>query len=159
MEFILRFPKEIAVIFVGMLPVFELRGAIPLGFYFGMPVTKAFVFSIIGNLLIVAPLYFLLQPLFEKLRHIRLFNNFFSWLFKYTKERARIVEKYEALGLILFVAIPLPITGAWTATIAASLFKIRFKITFLAITCGVILAGLIVSVLVSFGWLAWEVFV
>ena len=139
-----------------MLPVFELRGAIPLGFYLGMSLTKTFILAAIGNLIPVIPLYFLLQPISTGLSRIPLFKVFFNWLFNHTKKRAEIVQRYEALGLMLFVAIPLPITGAWTGTIAAALFKIRFKYTILAVIAGVIIAGIIVTILCLLGKLGWE---
>ena len=157
MEWIFKLPKELSVIIVGLLPVFELRGAIPLGFYFGMPVTKIFILALIGNLIPVIPLYFLLQPMSNVLSGIPLFKTLFNWLFNHAKKRAEIVQRYEALGLMLFVAIPLPITGAWTGTIAAALFKIRFKYTFIAVIFGVIIAGIIVTILCLLGKLGWEI--
>lgn len=71
-------------------------------------------------------------------------RGFFSWFEERTKRRAKLVEKFEFLGLILFVAIPLPTTGAWTGAFAASLFKIRFGLALLGILLGLIFAGLIV---------------
>jgi uncharacterized membrane protein len=156
MEWIFKLPKELSVIIVAMLPVFELRGAIPLGFYLSMPLMKIFILALIGNLIPVIPLYFLLQPVSNALSRIPLFRAFFNWLFNHTKKRAEIIQRYEALGLMLFVAITLPITGAWTGTIAASLFRIRFKYTIPAVIAGVAIAGIIVTALCSFGKLGWE---
>ena len=127
MEWIFKLPRELSIIIVGLLPVFELRGAIPLGFFLGVPLTKTFILAVIGNLIPVIPLYFLLQPISTWLSRLPLFKAFFNWLFRHTKKRAEIVQRCEALGLMLFVAVPLPITGAWTGTIAASLFKIKFR--------------------------------
>jgi uncharacterized membrane protein len=155
MEWIFRLPAELSIIVVGMLPVSELRGAIPLGFYLGMPLIKIFTLAILGNLIPVIPLYLLLQPVSKRLSHIPLFRAFFNWLFSHTKRRAEIIQRYEALGLMLFVAIPLPITGAWTGTIAAALFKVRFKYAMLAIISGVIIAGIIVTTLCLLGKLSW----
>jgi uncharacterized membrane protein len=156
MEWIFELPKELSVIIMGMLPVFELRGAIPLGFYLRMPLTKIFILALLGNLIPVIPLYFLLQPLTTKLSRIPSFRTFFNWLFEHTKKRTEIIQQYEALGLMLFVAIPLPITGAWTGTIAAVLFRIRFKYTILAIIFGLIISGLIVTMLCLLGELSWK---
>jgi uncharacterized membrane protein len=156
MEWILSLPKELAVIITGMLPVFELRGAIPLGFYLGIPEIKTFILAVFGNLIPVIPVYFLLQPISSALSHLPLFSKFFNWLFNHTRQRAEIVQRYEALGLILFVAIPLPVTGAWTGTIAAALFKIKFRYTIAAVTLGVIIAGIIVTILCLLGKLGWE---
>ena len=136
--------KELAVIVVAALPVSELRGAIPFSFAMGFPPLKAYILAVIGNLIPVIPLLFLLQPIANKLRHIKIFEKFFDWLFERTRKKAKLVEKFEAFGLILFVAIPLPITGAWTGCVAATLFKIRFRYAFISIVLGVVIAGLIV---------------
>ena len=156
MEWILSLPKELSVVVVSTLPIFELRGAIPLGYYFAMPPGKIFLLAVLGNLIPVIPLYFLLQPISIRLSRLPVFRTFFNWLFNHTKKRAEIVQKYEALGLMLFVAIPLPITGAWTGTVAASLFRIKFKYTFLAVFFGVIIAGIIVTILCQLCRLGWE---
>ncbi|MFH1339249.1 MAG: small multi-drug export protein [Candidatus Omnitrophota bacterium] len=156
MEWIFNLPKELSVIIVGALPIFELRGAIPLGLYLGMPITKTYILALIGNLIPVIPLYFLLQPVSRRVSHIPLFRSFFSWLFNHSKKRAEIVQRYEVLGLILFVALPLPLTGAWTGTMAASLFKLKFKYTLPAVICGVIIAGIIVTALCLLGKFGWR---
>ena len=141
--------EEIKVIVLAAMPVAELRGAIPLALSFGFSPFKAYVLSFVGNLLPVIPLLFFLKPVSEKLRHIPVFEKFFTWLFERTKKKATLVERFEAIGLILFVAVPLPITGAWTGCIAATLFKIRFRYAFPAICIGVAIAGFIVSGLCS----------
>ena len=143
-DWLVGFNKEIAVIALGALPVSELRGAIPLGLGLGFSPLKAYVLAFAGNLIPVVPLLFFLQPISDKLRHIKLFERFFNWLFERTRKKATLVEKFEVLGLILFVAIPLPVTGAWTGCVAATLFKIRFRYAFLAIALGVTIAGIVV---------------
>ncbi|MBU0549261.1 MAG: small multi-drug export protein [Candidatus Omnitrophica bacterium] len=157
MEWILSLPKELAVIITAALPVFELRGAIPLGFYLKMPIAKIFILALIGNLIPVIPLYFLLRPVSNLLSRKTLFRAFFERLFSYTKKKAEIIQRYEALGLMLFVAIPLPVTGAWTGTIAAVLFKIKFKYTLLAVILGVIIAAIIVTALCIIGKISWQI--
>ena len=136
--------KEIAVVVLAALPISELRGAIPLGIAMGFSPLKTYILAVVGNLIPTLPLLFLLQPVSDRLRKFRIFAKFFDWLFERTKRKASLIEKFEALGLILFVAIPLPITGAWTGCVAATLFKIRFRYAFLAIVAGVLIAGLIV---------------
>lgn len=141
---LVAFNKELAVIVLAAMPVSELRGSIPLALAMGFTPSKAYILSFIGNLIPVIPLLFLLQPIAYRLRHIKVFERFFDWLFERTRRKASLVEKFEAVGLILFVAIPLPITGAWTGCVAATLFKIRFRYAFIAILCGVAIAGLVV---------------
>ena len=137
-------PKELVVIILGALPVSELRGAIPAALVFGLTPFKAYCIAFIGNVLPVAPLLFLLHPVSKWLRKFPLWKKFFDWLFERTRKKAHLVEKFEAIGLILFVAIPLPITGAWTGCVAATLFKIRFRYAFPAIVLGIAIAGVIV---------------
>lgn len=145
-------PNELITVIVAALPVSELRGAIPLGVLtLKEPLVKVICLSIFGNLLPVIPLLLFLRPISEKLRHFRLWRNFFDWLFERTRRKARLVQKYEALGLALFVAIPLPITGAWTGCIAASLFKIRFGYALLAVSLGVCIAAAIVTLVTLVG--------
>lgn len=136
--------KEIAVIVLGAMPISELRGAIPLALVLDFSPLKAYMLAVFGNLIPVIPLLFLLQPVVNRLRHIKFFEKFFAWLFERTRRKAGLIEKFEALGLILFVAVPLPMTGAWTGCIAATLFKIRFRYALAAVILGVLIAGLVV---------------
>ena len=149
-------PQEQVVMIVGALPVSELRGAIPLAISFGMPLAKAFWLSVLGNCIIVAPALFLFQPVTDFLRKFKIWSRFFDWVFARTKKNSDAIQKYEALGLAIFVAIPLPMTGAWSGVIAASLFKIRFRYAFLAIIAGVFCAGLIVTFLCGLGMLTFK---
>jgi len=152
-------PREYAVMIVGALPISELRGAIPLALYWGMPIGKAFLLSVLGNIIPIVPFLFLLEPISTRLRKFRIWSRFFDWVFERTKKRADTVQKYEALGLAIFVAIPLPMTGAWSGVIAASLFKIRFRYAFIAIVAGVVGAGIIVSFLCALGIIGWKTMV
>lgn len=147
-------PKDYIVMIVGALPIAELRGAIPLALSFGMSMTRAFWLSVLGNCIIVAPALFLFAPVTGFLRKFKIWSRFFDWVFERTKKNSDAIQKYEALGLAIFVAIPLPMTGAWSGVIAASLFKIRFRYAFLAIIAGVICAGLIVTALCALGLLS-----
>jgi len=156
LQYLNQLPKDYVVIIVGALPISELRGAIPLALSFGMPLFKAFWLSVLGNCLIVAPALFLFEPVTKFLRKFKIWSRFFDWVFERTKKNSDSIQKYEALGLAIFVAIPLPMTGAWSGVIAASLFKIRFRYAFLAIIAGVICAGLIVSALCALGILSWK---
>jgi len=150
-------PKEYVVVILGALPISELRGAIPLALSFGFSLPKAFWLAVLGNSIIVAPALFLFEPVSNYLRKLKIFARFFDWVFERTKRNSASIQKYEALGLAIFVAIPLPMTGAWSGVIAASLFKIRFRYAFGAIILGVICAGLIVSAFCALGIFTWKV--
>ena len=143
----------IKIMLISASPVLELRGAIPFALSLGFTPQKSFLISLIGNLLPVPFLLLVFSPISERIRNIAVFKKFFSWLEERTRKKARLVEKYEFLGLILFVAIPLPTTGAWTGSFAASIFRIRFRLALLAIIIGVIIAGLIVTFLSWGGFL------
>lgn len=141
-------PKELAVVIISTLPISELRGAIPwavLGMK--MPLAEVYLLAVIGNLIPVIPLLLLLNSLTEWLGRFPPFRRFLDWWFAGVERRGRMVERYGAVGLTLFVAIPLPITGAWTGCAAAMLFKKKFHYALPAIVCGVLLAGAVVSFL------------
>jgi uncharacterized membrane protein len=143
-------PKELYIFLVSASPIVELRGAIPLAFFYKFSIFKAFLISFLGNILPVPFLLIFLSPVSNRLRKLKIFDKFFTWFFERTKKKAKLVERLETIGLILFVAIPLPGTGAWTGSAAASIFRIRFKTAFLAIILGVFLAGILVT-LISIG--------
>ena len=146
-EFFKQLPPEWMVITISAMPVTELRGAIPVGMMMGMAPLKVFLLAILGNLLPVLPLLYLLEPVSNGLRKFKIFKKFFDWLFERTKRRAKVVERYELLGLIILVAIPLPMTGAYTGCVAASLLKLDKKLSFFAVTLGVLIAGVIVTLI------------
>jgi uncharacterized membrane protein len=149
--FLKGIPKEIMVVILSTLPVTELRGAMPLAVAMGVPLKKAFLLSVAGNLIPIIPILFLFEPISLKLRHFKPLARFFDWFYEHTRKKASLVEKFEALGLMLFVAIPFPGTGAWTGCIAASIFRIRFRYAVIATTLGVIGAGIIVAILIAIG--------
>lgn len=141
---------------IGALPVSELRGAIPLGLYLGMPLYVAFFWAFLGNVIFIAPALFLLEPVSVYLRRFKIWSSFFDWVFERAKRNSLKVMRYESLGLFILVAIPLPMTGAWTGVIAATLFKIKFRYAFISIVLGVIAAGIIVSSLCALGVISWK---
>ncbi|UCD06298.1 MAG: small multi-drug export protein [candidate division WOR-3 bacterium] len=146
---------ELAVFLTSMLPVIELRGALPLAInVFNIAWPKAFLIAYIGNMIPAPLILWLLAPVVKLLSKIRIFERFFSWLFDRTRRRSnRMIEKYEEIGLMAFVAIPLPGTGAWTGVLIAFLFGLDFKKSLLIIAIGVFIAGIIVSSLCLLGWL------
>jgi len=136
----------IKIAMLSALPISELRGAIPIALtVYQMPIVPAYLLALLGNIVPVVFLLLYLGPFSDYLRRWHLFDLFFSWLFKRTKRHEERYEKYGALFLLFFVAIPLPVTGAWTGCVAALIFGIRFKYAFLSITGGIMIAGLIVS--------------
>jgi len=144
-------PKTI-ILFLASLPVTELRASIPIGILIlKQGVKDTFLFSVLGNILPIAPIYFLLDPISKKLSNTKLMRRFFEWLFKRARQHADIVERYEAIGLMLFVAVPLPGTGAWTGAMIASILRMRFIPAFLAVALGVVIAAVIVTIITLIG--------
>jgi len=136
----------IKVFLLSTLPVLELRGAIPIAIsYYKLPVIPSYLFSVMGNLVPAVFLLLYLKPFSDFLRKWHFFDIFFSWLFKRTRRHEKKYEKYGALFLLFFVAVPLPITGVWTGSVAAFLFGIRFWYAFPMMAGGVIIAGIIVT--------------
>ncbi|NOR18126.1 small multi-drug export [candidate division WOR-3 bacterium] len=146
---------EVAVFLTSMLPIIELRGALPMAInLFQIAWPKAFLISFIGNLVPVPFILWLLKPIVKILSKIKPLGIFFKWLFERTRRKGdKVIEKYEEIGLLAFVAIPLPGTGAWTGALIAFLFGLDFKKSFLVITIGVFIAGVIVTCLCLLGWL------
>lgn len=139
-------PAEYITLFISTLPISELRGAIPYALSVGMSWQKAYVIAVIGNFIPVIPILLLLGKVSEWLMsRFRFFNVFFTWLFNRTRRKSKLIERFEAVGLILFVAIPLPVTGAWTGCVAAFLFKIPLRQAVPAITAGILISGTVVT--------------
>ncbi|HII80726.1 MAG TPA: small multi-drug export protein [Methanosarcina sp.] len=152
-EMLASVPHWLAVLVIGSLPISELRGAIPvaMGIY-GMRPIEAYFLSVLGNLIPVVPLLLFLEPVSVYLRRYRMFDQFFTWLFSRTRQNhSESFEKYGLLALIIFVAIPLPATGAWSGCAAAFVFGIRFRHSLPAIAAGVMIAGIIVTAVTMTG--------
>ncbi|WP_048157344.1 small multi-drug export protein [Methanosarcina sp. Kolksee] len=140
-------PHWLAVLIMGAIPISELRAAIPvaIGIYKMSPF-EAFFFSVLGNLLPVIPLLLFLEPVSNYLRRYSIFDTFFTWLFSKTRRNhTESFEKYGLLALTIFVAIPLPATGAWSGCAAAFVFGVKFRQALPAIAAGVMIAGIIVT--------------
>lgn len=132
--------------FVAMLPIVELRGAIPIGVSMGLNVWQALAASILGNMLPVPFIILFVRRVFEWLRvkSPRL-ERFVSSMESRAEGKWEQVHRYELLGLMILVAIPLPGTGAWTGALIAALMDIRLKNAIPAILLGVIIAGILVT--------------
>lgn len=140
---------ELLIFFTGMLPVSELRGAIPLGLKMGVSFPQVFILAFLGNIIPVLPLLFLFKYFFHRLKGVKIVGDFLRWWFRNVERRSKIVKRWGFWGLVFFVSLPLPVTGAWTGTVAATLFELKTKRAFLAILLGVFIAGLIVSLVSS----------
>ena len=149
------FKHYLIVFLVSMVPLIELRGAIPYGVMFGLPLWQTFLIAIVGNMLPVPIIFFFARRVLEWGADKKVIGGVFTF---FLKKGERAGEKLQAKAgkglywaLLLFVGIPLPGTGAWTGTLAASLLKMDFKKSVLACVGGVLLAGCIMGALSLLG--------
>lgn len=137
-----------------MTPIGELRVALPIALtLYNMDWVWAFFISVLGNLVPIVFLLLFLDPVSQWLSdNSKFFQRFFNWLFERTRRKSNSrIEKYGEIALISFVAIPLPLTGAWTGAVVAFLFGIPFKKSFPLISLGVIIAGVIMLIATKLG--------
>ena len=151
------FSNWLAVITLAAAPISELRGAIPLAILqFNYPWYYAFLLAVIGNLLPVPFILLFLNAVTRLLSKVSLFKRVLDWLFERIRRRGRIVERYERIGLVLLVAIPLPFTGAWTGSIVAVLLGLKFRHALPSIFIGILIAGAIVTCAILLGWTLFD---
>lgn len=136
---------ELLVFIVSMFPIVELRGAIPLGFVLNMNPWLLYILAVIGNLLPIPFILLLIRPIIRWFLKTKYLRKLGLWLEAKAEKHKGKVEKYEFWGLCLFVAIPLPGTGAWTGALIAAFLDMRMKKALPSIILGVLIAGLIMT--------------
>lgn len=147
--------EELCVFFCSMLPIIELRGAIPLGAGFGLPWWQTYLIAVIGNMLPVPIILLFVKSALTWMSRskVKFFNKVAGKMFEKAEKNRAKIERYAFWGLAIFVAIPLPATGAWTGSLVAALFDMRFWKSLLSALIGVMIAGVIMT-LVSYGVVA-----
>jgi len=136
-----------------MLPIAELRLAIPFSIIFqNLEISKVVLVSIVGNFIVIVPIFFGIKYFSKNMMKYKYLNLFLKWIFQRTRKKGTYIEKYKFYGLMLFVGVPLPVTGAWTGCIAAYLFNLSNKETFLGIFFGICISASIISILTLFGY-------
>ena len=147
--------KYIIVFLVSMVPLIELRGAIPIAVGLGLDKLLSFAIAIVGNMIPVPIIYLFARKVLEWGKDKKVSGKFFTWCLNKGERGGKKLEAKAGRGLywalFIFVGIPLPGTGAWTGTLAASMLKLDFKKTVIAVMAGVLLAGLIMMA-ISFGF-------
>ena len=151
-EFLKNISAEVYVFIVSMFPIVELRGAIPLGAAMGMNIFECYFLSVFGNLLPIPFILIFIKKILEWMSKskVSFLNKISNKLIAKADNRSNKMNKASLWALFAFVAVPLPGTGAWTGALIASLAGMRFKKSFFAIICGVLVAGLIMT-LASYG--------
>lgn len=145
--------NELKVFLIAMIPIFELRGAIPIGVLrYQLPIWKVYPISVVGNMIPIFLLLLFYDFITKLFFQVPFLKKLLQKLFERTRRKSKVVEKYEELGLMLFVSIPLPITGAWTGSLAAYIFGLGFWKSILFILFGVMFAGVLVTILTMLAW-------
>jgi uncharacterized membrane protein len=148
-------PEEAVIVMVAALPIVELRGAIPIGIILFEMRDRwwlVYILAVAGNMIPIPIILLSLGPISKACMRFRWGRIFFEWLFARTRRKSASIEKYETLGLSIFVAIPLPVTGGWTGSMAAFLMGVKFRHAIFSILLGVVIAGAIMTTLSLLGW-------
>jgi uncharacterized membrane protein len=144
---------QLVVFLIAMLPIVELRGAVPAGNnLFHLPLSETLLLSILGNMVPIVLVLLLLEKMVKWLGNFSACRRFFDWLFVRTRKRSGVIQRFEFWGLVIFVGIPLPMTGAWTGSIAAVLLGLSYWRALFGIFLGVLLAAVIVTSLALLKW-------
>lgn len=145
---------ELCTFIISMIPIIELRGAIPIGQGMGLGFWQCYIISVIGNMLPVPIILLFVRAVLGWMKRIRHLDKFALWVERKAEKNSAKVTKYATWGLFIFVAIPLPGTGAWTGSLVAALLDMRMKKALPFIFAGVLVAGMIMSLL-TFGVLGF----
>lgn len=146
----LKYGKELIVFIISMLPILELRGGLIAASLLNLNIVSSFIICFIGNILPVPFILWFITPIFDKLKKTKKLSKFVNKLENKAMSKKDQIEKYQYWGLMLFVGIPLPGTGAWTGCLIAALLGMDKKKSFVFTTLGVLMAGIIMLIL-SFG--------
>lgn len=145
------------VFFLSMVPVLELRAAIPIGTTLGLEWVANYLICVIGNMIPVPIILLFVRHVLEWMKKIPRLDKIALWVENKAQKNTPKVQKYASLGLLIFVALPLPGTGAWTGALVAAMLDMRMKYAIPSIFCGVLIAGLIMS-LASYGLVSFLTF-
>ena len=139
--------REMVIFIISMIPILELRGGLLAASLLKVSAAKAIPICIIGNIIPIPFILLFIRQIFKLMKKTKIFRGLIERLEKRAMGKSDQIKRYEFLGLLLFVGVPLPGTGAWTGTLAASILDMDFKSTIIAVMLGVLLAGIIMMVL------------
>ena len=154
--------KYLEIFFLSMAPITELRLSIPLGVIeHSIDWLSVFIICILGNFIICIPILYTLNYFDKMAKNIPFLNKILDKIYSRTRSKANVVDKYNYLGVILFVGIPLPFTGAWTGCVASHLFGLERKKTLIAIIVGLSMSATIVTLIIFFAqnllsWIGYQ---
>jgi len=147
--------RELCVFFCSMIPIIELRGAIPMGAILGLPWWQSYLLSVLGNMLPVPFILLFIKAVLKWMTNskIKFFNKLAGWLNRKVEKNRDKIAKYSFWGVCFFVAVPLPVTGAWTGSLVAAMIDMKFWKALLSCLFGVMIAGVVMT-LISYGAVA-----
>lgn len=136
--------EYIKILFLSMIPIIELRGAIPMGIAVGLNPIYLYIVCVLGSSIISVPVVLIFRQLIDYLRHRKYFNQLIRWIDIKIEGRAKKLKGASILGLVAFVGVPLPTTGSWSGAALASIFKMRIVDSLIGIFIGNAIAGAII---------------
>ena len=142
--------KSITIFILSLLPIIELRGGLIAASLLGVSFFKAFIICFIGNILPVPFILWFIRKILDWMRNVKVFKKIVKWIDRKVENKKGQIEKYGFWGIVLFVGIPLPGTGAWTGSLIAAMLDMNKEKSFIAVFIGVLLAGIIMSI-ISYG--------
>ena len=148
----LKYGRELIVFIISLMPILELRGGLIAAALLNLNIVRAFIVCFIGNILPIPFILWLITPIFNYLKKTKLFSGLVTKLENKANSKKEQIERLQYLGLLLFVGIPLPGTGAWTGCLIASMLNMNKKKAMLSAILGVIMAGIIMMIF-SYGLL------
>lgn len=135
--------EYLKLFFLSMIPIIELRGAIPLGIAMDLNPIYIYIVCVIGSSIISVPIVLVFRQVIDYLRHRKYFNKLIRWIDKKIEGKAKKLKAASILGLIIFVGVPVPTTGSWSGSALASIFKMRLMDSFIGIFIGNAVAGIL----------------
>ncbi len=146
----LKYGKELIIFIISMMPILELRGGLIAATLLGLKGLPSFIICFVGNIIPIPFILWLITPIFNKLKKTKMFSGLVNKIEKKALSKKEQIEKLKYIGLMLFVGIPLPGTGAWTGCLIAAMLDMDKKKAMLYTILGVIMAGIIMMI-VSYG--------
>lgn len=147
------FPKELATFLIALIPITELRAALPLGYkVYGLSAFSAWLWSVLGTFTAMVMIVFLLDPVAKFLsKYFSLFAKFFNWLFEHTRKKTdKKIQKYGEWAILILAAIPIPLVGGMTGALAAFVFGVPAKKSLPLLLIGTMISGWIVLIITMY---------
>ena len=140
------FWRYVLIMLVSMVPIIELRGAVPIGIAWGLDTLPTYLICVIGNIIPIPFILLFIRAILKFMLGVKKLAPIAEWIQRKADKHSGAITKYATFGLYIFVAIPLPGTGAWTGALVAALLNMKMKYAMISISAGVLTAGIIMTV-------------